>query len=404
MKQLFKLAWRNIWRKRRRSVIAIVSVAFAVIISISLRSLMLGNYDKMVEAGVKNSGYIQIHFKNYWKDKSINDLIENSPQTISTISAINGITQIMPRLQNFALAAGENTSKAVIVNGIQPNEENSFTNINKRIIQGSFIKNNSKGVAISEGLAKHLKLKVNDTLVLIGQGYHATIASGKYTIEGIVKLPNPQMNLMNVYMPLPIAQEFASAQNMISAYLINLNDNKNINTIAGQLKINLGNEFEIMTWEEMLPEIKNSQKIDTTIFTMLASCLYLIIGMGLIGTILMMAIERKKEFAILQAIGLQKSQIQTVILIESVLLGIVGIILAFTITIPFILYMNANPIPLTGDSGKSFEAMGVEPSLQLGVKPYLFGLMASIVFAIMLLATLFPILFVKRLKTSEALK
>ena len=74
MKQLIKLAWRNIWRKRRRSIIVLVSIAFAIIITISLRSLMLGNGDKTVEAGVKNVGYIQIHTANYWKDKSINDL------------------------------------------------------------------------------------------------------------------------------------------------------------------------------------------------------------------------------------------------------------------------------------------------------------------------------------------
>ena len=159
-----------------------------------------------------------------------------------------------------------------------------------------------------------------------------------------------------------------------------------------------------MTWDEMLPEIKNSQRVDTTIFTMLTSCLYLIIGMGLIGTILMMALERKKEFGILQAIGLQKAQLQIVIVIEAVILGSLGIITAFAIAIPFVLYMNAHPIPLTGDSGKSFEAMGVEPVLQLGVKPHLFALMALIVFGIMLVSALFPVWFVQRMKIVDAIK
>ena len=86
MKQLIKLAWRNIWRKRKRSVIVLVSIAFAIIITISLRSLMLGNGDKMVEAGVKNVGYIQVHTADYWKDKSINDLLLDDDKLIDKIN------------------------------------------------------------------------------------------------------------------------------------------------------------------------------------------------------------------------------------------------------------------------------------------------------------------------------
>lgn len=404
MKQLLQLAWRNIGRKRRRSTIAIVSVAFAVIISVSLRSLMLGNYDKMIEAGVKNSGYVQVHAQGYWDDKSINDLISNDPITVDKIKSTPGVKSLMPRLQNFALATGAHTSKAVMVNGLSPEAEDAFTRLSDRLVAGHFITDTSHQVVIAEGLANYLKLGVNDTLVLVGQGYHANLAAGRYIIRGLVKLPNPQANLNNVFMPLPLAQQFASAPDLVSAYMIDIRDDQSASVIQESLVSQLGQHYEVMTWDEMLPEIRNSQRIDTTIFTMLASCLYLIIGMGLIGTILMMALERKKEFGILQAIGLQKAQIQMVIVMEAVILGLLGIITAFAIAIPFVLYMNANPIPLTGDSGKSFEAMGVEPVLQLGVKPHLFALMALIVFGIMLVSTLFPMWFIQRMKISEAIK
>ena len=404
MKQLLRLAWRNIGRKRRRSTIAIVSVAFAVVISVSLRSLMLGNYDKMIEAGVKNTGYLQVHAQDYWEDKSINDLLSDDPVTVDKIKSVSGVTSLMPRLQNVALATGAHTSKATTVNGLLPEAEDSFTRLSDRLVVGHFITDTSHQVVLAEGLANYLKLGVNDTLVLVGQGYHANLAAGQYIIRGLVKLPNPQANVNNVFMPLPLAQQFTSAPDLVSAYMIDIQDDQSATVIQESLASQLGQNYEVMTWDEMRPDIKNSQRIDTTIFTMLASCLYLIIGMGLIGTILMMALERKKEFGILQAIGLQKAQIQVVIVIEAVILGLLGIITAFAIAIPFVLYMNANPIPLTGESGKSFEAMGVEPVLQLGVKPHLFALMALIVFGIMLVSTLFPVWFVKRMKISEAIK
>ncbi len=404
MKQLIKLAWRNIWRKRRRSIIVLVSIAFAIIITISLRSLMLGNGDKTVEVGVKNVGYIQIHTANYWKDKSINDLFADEEELRNKIKAVNGITQIIPRLQNFSLAAGDNTSKAAMVLGIDPDKENEFNKVKSRIVEGKFFTQNSNEVVIAEGLAKYLKLTVGDTLVLIGQGYQANVAAGKYRISGVAKIANPQMNLMLVYMPLPLAQEYNSAFGMCSAFMLNINDKSETDRIANELKSKLGNNYEIMTWNEMIPEILNALKIDTTIFILLSSCLFLIVGFGIIGTIIMMALERKKEFGMLQAIGLQKSQIQTVIFLESLMLGITGILIGLSIAIPLMIFMYNNPIPLTGDGAKSFEAMGAEPIMQFGIKPKLWALMSFIVFCIMIIASLFPIQFIKKQKVSEAIK
>lgn len=404
MKQLIKLAWRNIWRKRKRSIIVLGSIAFAIIITISLRSLMLGNGDKMVEAGVKNVGYIQIHTANYWKDKSINDLFKDEKKLRNKIKSVNGITQIIPRIQNFSLAAGDKTSKASLVLGIDVENENEFNKIKNRIAKGNFFNSSSKEVVIAEGLSKYLKLTVGDTLVLIGQGYQANVAAGKYRISGIARIANPQMNLMLVYMPLELAQEYSSAFGMFSAFMLNIDDKSETNRIASELKSKLGNNYEIMTWDEMIPEVFNGLKIDTTIFSLLSFCLFLIVGFGIIGTIIMMAIERKKEFGMLQAIGLQKTQIQTVIFLESLMLGVTGIIIGLSIAIPFMIFMYYHPIPLTGEGAKSFEAMGAEPVMQFGIKPKLWALMSFIVFCIMIIASLFPIQFIKKLKVSEALK
>ena len=160
MTQIIKLAWRNIWRKNKRSIIVIISVAFAIIITTSMRSLQLGSYDKMIEAAVKNSGYVQVHTKGYWKDKSINDLLLEDESTKQKINSVNDVTAIIPRLQNFALAAGQNTSKASMVFGIDPSAENNFNNLSKRVTKGNYINKNSTGVMIAEGLAKIPKTKI----------------------------------------------------------------------------------------------------------------------------------------------------------------------------------------------------------------------------------------------------
>ncbi len=404
MKLLLSLAWKNLWRKRRRSLIVLTSIAFALVITISLRSLMLGNGDKMVEAGVKNVGYLQVHAAGYWKDKSVNDLFADSESLRNKVKSVSGVTRIIPRLQNFSLAAGEKTSKAALVIGLDPEAEHTLNKIKNRIVKGDFFTADAAQVVVAEGLATYLKLSVGDTLVLIGQGYQANVAAGKYTIAGLAKIANPQMNRMLVYIPLALAQQYNSASGMCSAYMLNVANKSETDRIAGELKSTLGNSYEIMTWDEMIPEVLNGLKIDTTIFTMLSSCLFVIVGFGIIGTILMMALERKKEFGMLQAIGLQKAQIQTVIFFESVLLGLSGIAIGLSIAIPLMLFLYNHPIPLTGEGAKSFEAMGAEPLMQFGVKPKLWAAMSAIVFGIMVVASLFPMRFVEKQNVSEAIR
>lgn len=404
MDQLIKLAWRNIWRKKRRSVITMLSVIFAVVISINFRSLQWGSYDKMIEAGTKNSGYLQVQSQDYWEDKSINELIEDHVNFRNQISSVPGISSVIPRLQNFSLAASESSSKGALVIGIDPESENQYNELNARVIKGSYLSENENAVIIAEGLSNYLKLKVNDTLVLVSQGYHASIAAGKYPIKGIVKLPNPQMNRMTAYLPLATAQAFNGAEGLVNAFMLNVSDRTQVNATQLMLQDQLGPAYAIMRWDEMHPEIQQSINTDTTIATLLLSALYLIVGFGIIGTIVMMALERKREFGMLQAIGLQKSQIQTVILLESLMLGVIGVILAWLIAFPIVSFMHNNPIPLTGEGAKSFEAMGVEPVIQFAIKPHLFALMGLIIFLIMLVASAFPLTMIRKLKMSEVIK
>lgn len=403
MKQIIKLAWRNIWRKRRRSLIAILSVTFAVFLAVNFRSLQWGSYDKMIEAGVKNGGYIQLHSENYWGDKSINDLMEDSDELRDSILRVSGITQIIPRLQNFGLAASYNNSKGAMLIGIEPEIENQFNKLSEKVQSGNYLNKNSNGVLIAEGLAKYLQLNLQDTLVLFGQGYHGSIAAGKYPIEGILRFSNPKMNNMAVYMPLQLAQEYNGAYGMVSAYMLNIENREKITGIISELA-NKHNHLEIMSWDEMQPGINDSIKTDTSIATMLLTCLYLIVGFGVVGTIIMMALERKREFGMLQAIGLQKSSIQLLLVFEAFILGLLGVILAFCIAAPLVWYMHANPIPLTGESAKSFEAMGAEPVIQFAVKPSIFLINGAIVFCIMMLASFFPAMMVRKMKINQVIK
>jgi ABC-type lipoprotein release transport system permease subunit len=404
MRQIIKLAWKNLWRKKKRSFAAIASIMVAVILIISIRSLQLSTYDRMIDAAVKTTGYLQVHLKGYWKNKSINDLMPQSHAFEQKLGKIPSIRNIVPRLENFVLAAGGSRSKDALLIGIDPGKENTLRKLSSRLIAGNYLLNSDQDVLITEGLAKYLNLRLHDTLVLISQGYQANVAAGKYRISGIVKLINPKLNLLHIYMPLATAQAFNSAPEMISAYLIDADKGKDGDQLMASVKHTVGEEFETMLWSEISPDILNNLQIDTVLFIMISLALFIITGFGIVGAILMMSLERSNEFSVLNAVGLQKSGIRALILTESIILGLTGLLLAFLIVLPIVYWLHLHPVPLKGDAAKPFQALGAEPFIGMAVAPELFLFVGSVIFIVNLIATAYPLFRIHQLNISNHLK
>lgn len=128
MKLIPVLAWRNIWRNRRRTLITVSSIFFAVLLALVMRSMQLGSYDKMVRDIVgQYTGWIQIHAAGYWDEQTINHTMAVKPSILDTIHAIPGVHAILRRLESFALASGDSRTRGVQVIGIDPQAETAFT-------------------------------------------------------------------------------------------------------------------------------------------------------------------------------------------------------------------------------------------------------------------------------------
>ncbi len=117
---IIKLAWRNIWRNKRRSIITIVSILIAVFLSVSMRSMQLGMYDHMIKSIVASySGYIQIHANGYMDQQTIDNSIEVNYDLLDSIASINGVKNIIKRLQTFSLASSGDLTKGVLIQGVE---------------------------------------------------------------------------------------------------------------------------------------------------------------------------------------------------------------------------------------------------------------------------------------------
>lgn len=399
-----KLAWRNIWRNKRRTLITVASIFFGVLLSAYMTSMQEGSYSKMVEIVVKfYSGYMQVHHEDYWENKSINSSFDYDQNLIKKLKANPEVDIVIPRLESFGLASAEELTRGAAIFGIVPDIETQLTGIANKIVSGKYLQANDDGVIIGDGLAKYLKLALNDTLVIITQGYHGVSAAGKFPVRGIIKHASPELNKSVIYMELKTCQNFLGAENKLTSLVVNVADNDAMKRTLKNLKQEIKSPYSVMSWEEMQPEVVQQIESDRAGGVIMKAVLYIVIAFGIFGTIMMMIAERRREFGVMISIGMQKKKLAVVLFIETLFIGLLGILSGIAVSLPLLLIQARNPIPLTGDTAKLMEDFGFEPYMFFSIAPEVFWQQAVSVFVLTVLIGIYPIVATLRIKEIKAL-
>ena len=390
---LFKMAWRNLWRNMSRTLITIFSIFFAVILSIFMRSLNEGSYDQMIDNMVSFfTGYVQIHQNGYWDDQIIDNSFEALPVVQNTAVDNKLVREAAPRLRSVALVAHRDVSRAALVIGVDPEKEHLVTGLKNKLVEGKIFENGEKSVLISDGLSDKLGLGVGDSLLVMGAGYHGAIANDLLPIGGLVHFGNPDLNKRIVYMSIEGAQELFDAPNRLTEYALEVNNTKRIDQLVESLKLELDSStYEIMDWKEMTPELIQMIEADRGGGVIFMYILYLIIGFGIFGTLLMMTAERKYEFGVMTALGMKKWKLALTLTYEILFIAALGLLAGCLAAFPLVVYFNINPIVLDS-MAEAYAEFGIEPVLPARVDLAIFLNQAKLVFLITLVMALYPIL------------
>ena len=402
---ILKLIWRNLWRNSRRTLITMASIAFAVLFAIIMKSFQNGVFNNLIKNVVGYySGYVQIHQKGYWDEQVLDNCFALDNSLIKKLKQNSQINVIVPRLETFVLISKGNLTKGCMLVGTDAVKENELTQLKNKITKGTYFQNKEEVVILAEGLAKRINAAVNDTIVLFGQGYHGVMAAGKFKIKGIVHLASPAMNDAFVYLPLSATQYYLSAENRVTSLSLGIDNPEKMNTIVQNLQPSIGKNYEVMPWQEMMPEIANHIKADGFSFYIFSGILYLIIGFGLFGTILMMTVERMYEFGMLIAIGMKKSKLKIILLGETFLITLLGVVLGILLSMPSVIYLQEKPIRFSGEIAKAYEQFGFEALFPAEFDLKIFFTQSLIVLFMALLIGLYPLWFVSGLNPVHAMK
>lgn len=406
MKMLIKIAWRNLWRNKRRTLITASAVAFATVLALFMRSMQFGSYDLMIRTGISQTGNFQVHGSGYWENQSIDQAFFYNDSLKQILHDIPQVKNILPRLETFSLASYGKQTKGVLISGIDPEKEDQQNHISRKIKKGHYLDANSNGALIGDKLAEYLKIEVGDSLVLIGQGYRGMTAYGVVPVRGIFHLPALEMNNQVVYMSLNEVEQFVYPYQpgLLTGLSVFLNHSDPRDKEATTLSKELEGDYEVIPWKTILSEMLQSIELDNVSGQIMLFFLYLIAAFGIFSTVLMMTLEKRKQYAVMVAIGMQRSRLMGVSILETIIVSILGVMAGIFISAPVLIYFYFHPIPLTGEMAEMYLMFNIDPILPFSVSPSIFIQQALIMLGLSLLSALYPIVYLSRFKILKAFR
>jgi len=405
---ILKIAWRNIYRNKKRSLITITSIFAALFLIILMRALQFGFYDKLIETVVESyAGYVEVHADGFWDNQNLDNSMEVDQRLINDIKSVEGVDNIVQRLQTFSLISMGNKTKGGVINGINISDEQKITDWNKKMISGTF-KIGKNEIIIGKGIAEYFDIKENDTLILYGQGYRGMMAAGKYPVKGVIDLKNPDLNKLGVFMNIETARNYVSSDEISTHIIVDKKQYYDEEKIANDLTQVLSKDYEIMTWKETLPEIEQTITADNAGGVIMAFILYIIVVFGMFGTVLMMTEERTYEFGVLISLGMSRARLFGIIFIETIILSMIGVFIAIIITYPITFYYNLNPIDMATLMGEGadqmMEEMGFSPIAPMSIEWDIPLTHALVIFISSLLISIYPAIKISKLNPVKSMK
>ncbi len=288
--------------------------------------------------------------------------------------------------------------------GTNPEIESKASGLEKRVIEGEYLKKGDDGVLVVVNLAKFLKLGVGDTITLISQGYHGATAAGVYPVRGIISFPSTAMNNKLLYMDLTQAQYLYGAPNMMTSISIMLHDPKKLATDTTAVREKIGPDYEIMEWREMNPEVVQGIESDNISGMFMLGILYIVVGFGILGTMMMMTLERKREFGVMVSVGMQRHKLGTIVFIETIYIALIGVLAGIALATPLMYYFYLNPIRLTGEAAKAMIDMNVEPVMPFSMDLAIYYNQAIVILVLTSIAVLYPLIVIQRFNVLKAIR
>ena len=351
MGRLLKIAWRNVWRNKRRTLIALIAISLGLVFLAFMDGAIAGFQQTIFGNAVKlQGGNIQVHAPGYKeKAKRMPLLPLTDPERVVQIAlAQPKVVAASKRINTGGFLSSHKDTMHVVITAIEPETEASVNLVAQNITQGRYlVAKDEDQIVIGQAMADKLKVNLGDRITLVGRATHEQMRRRTMTVVGIYDLRLPEVEKSMVYISLAEAQSLFDLRNQATEVDIALESVGQERGVATALQAALPG-YEVSTWQELNPEMKQSLDVDKQVMNIFGLVVLLIAGVGILNLMLMAVFERTREIGLLAAMGLKPLEIMSLFLLEGILIGLLGAIAGF--------FLGGLVVSLFGQYGIDFSA------------------------------------------------
>jgi len=388
---VFRLAWRNIWRNRRRTIVTIAAMTIAMIATINYSGLMNG-YVHGMERNILDFAFgdIQIHAPGYRDKPSLYKRIENSTELLEKLDAAE-----LPgsaRLLAAGLGALKDTSAGVMLVGLDVQRDGRVSKIPDQVDRGEWLSDSDPhGVVLGRRLARTLDAKPGDELVILGQATDGSLANDLFKVRGVLRGVSDMTDRIGVFMLEKTFRELMVMPQGAHQIVVHKPDKIELDA-AQQTVMKLAPAQDVQTWRQLAPTLASMLDNVQGIVMVFMSIVYLAIALVILNAMLMAVFERVREFGVLKALGTSPGRVLKMIYAESAIQTGIAIACGMLLSIPLIYYLTTEGIFLGSEEGLSLMGLAWDPRLRAIFDVQSFTRPIVMFIVIMSLAILYPAL------------
>ena len=401
---LIKISWRNVWRNKLRSIVVIVSVVFGILGGIIMIAMSYGlNEERMNNAVETYLSHIQIHNESFSEDYNIKHTIDNLEAIENAINNDSRVVSYSKRIILNGMISNSNGSYGIQVKGVDHAKEIKVTNTYEKLIEGEYFKSKRDNtILVGKKLADRLNLKIKSKVVITFQDENYDLTSLLYRVEGIFRSGNSRYDEANVFVKNISISNNLSGFSGYHEIPILLTDINLRNEVKSDL-IPYSSDNIIEAWDDISKDLAYANE-------MLAAVLYIFmmiilsgLSFGIVNTMLMAILERKKEIGMLMSIGMSRYKIFLMICFETIFLSIVALPFGLIFSYLIVEYYAVVGIDLSiVEAG--LENFGVGTRLYFKVPDEQYFIVSIMVFIIAVISSIFPSMRALKINPVEATK
>lgn len=407
---VLRLAWRNLWRNPRRTWLTSGAIAFSTILLVGWVPIQFGVYDIMINATLRVfPGHAQIQRPGYQDKQKIRNAIDNAEALATSLRNNNDLyTGVSVRAQGFVLLSSGTRSYGAQVVGVEPKYEAGTSSIPGQVKQGRYLSTiDAQEIVIGRALARNLKLKINDEVVLLGSGKDGSVAATILPVVGIFESGSNDLDRVFSEIPLHTFQNvFSMGKSAHSIAIVGKSVDQQAQLLTSiNADIQHRNDVVVLGWEALIPGMKEAIQIDKVSGFIFLGILIAIVVFSILNTFLMSVLERTREFGLMLALGSRPKRIAGLMMLESALLTMIGLVIGFIIGTALVYWAHVEGIYYPGieDLAEQYNLPDLS-RIYPQMKVFNFVLGPVTIFVATNLAAWIPILRIRKLEPVEAMR